>query len=337
MADTVIEATQFNVEQIKYTTPKAGGAGGKSLNILNKKTNTRLNLSTPVMLTWGASDFVDPGTGKGNGKFEMSLQFPTEEYVTPELTLFLENMKKFEQKIKDDALTYSKEWFGKQHKSAEVVEALYSPMLKYSKDRSTGEPDLNKPPSLRVKIPVWEGVWRCEIYSEDGNKLFPNEEGTTPVELIPKATQVSVLMTCGGIWFANGKFGVTWKLVQAMVQKPRATLSGQCFLKIKTPASTHSHSSRSPSPQPQRTTSPLLQQQQTSVDVNDTDSEVDEEENHSSEEVKNQPQCDEEFGVTNADIENDESIRPTTPVQTVVTTEPKKARKVVKKKSSTDA
>ena len=334
MADTVIEATQFNVEQIKYTTPKAGGAGGKSLNILNKKTNTRLNLSTPVMLTWGASDFVDPNTGKGNGKFEMSLQFPTEEYVTPDLTQFLDNMKKFEQKIKDDAFTYSKEWFGKQHKSAEVVEALYSPMLKYSKDRSTGEPDLCKPPSLRVKIPLWEGVWRCEIYSEDGTKLFPNEEGTTPVELIPKATQVSVLMTCGGIWFANGKFGVTWKLVQAMVQKPRATLSGQCFLKIKTPvASTHSHSSRSPSPQ--RNTSPF-QEQQKLVDVNDTDSEVDEEENHSGEVIPKQSQCDEEFGVTTDDIETEEPATPTptTTVQSVVTSEPKKARKVVKKKSN---
>jgi len=199
-----------------------------------------------MILTWGASDYVDPNSGKGNGKFEMSLQFPTEEYKTEDLTVFLENMKKFEDKIKSDALTYSKEWFGKVHKAAEVVEALYTPMLKYSKDKNTGEPDLSKPPSMRVKIPVWEGNWRCEVYDDDGHQLFPNTSGQTPVDLIPKATSVAVIMTCGGIWFANGKFGVTWKLIQAMVQKPRAQISGKCFLKTKGPS--REEDIRAPSP-----------------------------------------------------------------------------------------
>jgi hypothetical protein len=40
-------------------------------------------------------------------------------------------------------------------------------------------------------------------------------------------------LQCGGIWFANGKFGVTWKLLQAVGQKPRASISGQCFIKLK--------------------------------------------------------------------------------------------------------
>ena len=236
MANTITEGINFNCENIKYSSPKTNAVGGKSVNIFNKLTSSRLNISTPMILTWGASDYVDPNSGKGNGKFEMSLQFPTEEYKTDDLTLFLENIKKFEEKIKSDALTYSKEWFGKVHKAAEVVEALYTPMLKYSKDKNTGEPDLSKPPSMRVKIPVWEGNWRCEVYDDDGQQLFPNTSGQTPVELIPKATSVAVIMTCGGIWFANGKFGVTWKLVQAMVQKPRAQISGKCFLKTKGPS-----------------------------------------------------------------------------------------------------
>jgi hypothetical protein len=246
MANTITEGINFNCENIKYSNPKTNPLGGKSVNIFNKSTNSRLNISTPMILTWGASDYVDPNSGKGNGKYEMSLQFPTEEYKTEDLTVFLENMKKFEDKIKSDALTYSKEWFGKVHKAAEVVEALYTPMLKYSKDKNTGEPDMSKPPSLRVKIPVWEGNWRCEVYDDDGQQLFPNTSGQTPVDLIPKATSVAVIMTCGGIWFANGKFGVTWKLIQAMVQKPRAQISGKCFLKTKGPS--REDRERSPSP-----------------------------------------------------------------------------------------
>jgi hypothetical protein len=235
MADTIVDGTLFNASQIRYSAPKANASGGKSINILNKATNSGIRLSTPLMLTWGASDFVDQNTGKGNGKFEMSLQFPSEEYKTEDTTAFLKNMQAFESKIKDDALTHSKEWFGKVHKNAEVVDALYTPMLKYSKDKATGEADLTRAPTMRVKIPMWEGSWKCEVYDEDGDKLFPNTTNPilSPIELIQKGTQVAALIQCGGIWFANGKFGVTWKLIQVVVQKPRASLSGQCFIKLK--------------------------------------------------------------------------------------------------------
>lgn len=235
MADTIVDATLFNARDIRYSAPKANASGGKSINILNKATNSGIRLSTPLMLTWGATDFVDQATGKGNGKFEMSLQFPSAEYKTEDTDSFLKNMQAFEDKIKEDALANSKEWFGKIHKNAEVVDALYTPMLKYSKDKTTGEPDLNRAPTLRVKIPMWEGSWKCEVYDEDGEKLFPNPSNPilTPVELVQKGTQVASLIQCGGIWFANGKFGVTWKLIQVVVQKPRASLSGQCFIKLK--------------------------------------------------------------------------------------------------------
>lgn len=235
MADTIIDGTQLNVNNIKYSTPKANASGGKSINILNKATNSGLRLTTPVMLTWGAADFVDPNTGKGNGKYEMALQFPSEEYKTEDASLFLQNMIALEEKIKEDAFTNSKTWFGKLMKSREVIDALYTPMLKYSKDKNTGEPDMNKAPVLRVKLPIWEGVWKCEIYDEEGQRLFPSNTNTlvTPIDYIQKGINVGSLLQCGGIWFANGKFGVTWKLIQAMVQAPKESLSGRCFYKIK--------------------------------------------------------------------------------------------------------
>jgi len=235
MAETIVDGTQFNVENIRYSAPKAGGSGGKSVNILNKLTNSGLRMSTPLMLTWGANDFVDEKTGKGNGKYEMSLQFPSSEYKSEETDAFFTTMRNFENKIKQDALTNSKDWFGKVHKNSEVVDALWTPMLKYSRDKLTGEPDLSKTPVLRVKLPIWEGVWKCEIYDEDDNKMFPNTANpcVTPLDFIQKGINVAILMQCGGLWFANGKFGITWKLIQAMVQKPKASLSGRCFIKLK--------------------------------------------------------------------------------------------------------
>ena len=110
MAETIIDGTQFNVNNIMYTSPKANPQGGKSVNVLNKQTKTSLRLSTPLMLTWGASDYVDEKTGQGNGKFEMSLQFPSEEYKSEDTDAFFKNMLDFQNKVKADALEKSKEW-----------------------------------------------------------------------------------------------------------------------------------------------------------------------------------------------------------------------------------
>jgi len=229
MADTIVDGTQFNPNNIRYSAPKANASGGKSVNILNNATKSGLRLATPLMLTWGASDF------EGNEKFEMALQFPSEEYKTDDTSAFLGVMSQFEQKIKDDALTYSKDWFGKAHKSADVVDALFTPMLKYSKNKETGEFDKNKPPALRVKIPKWEGVWKCEVYDEDENKLFPNPANpcVTPLDFLQKGVNIACVLQCGGLWFANGKFGITWKLIQAVGAKQKTSLSGKCLIKLK--------------------------------------------------------------------------------------------------------
>jgi len=235
MADTIIDGTKFNTNNIMYTSPKANPQGGKSVNILNKQTKTGLRLSTPLMMTWGASDFVDEKTGVGNGKFDMSLQFPSEEYKTEESSLFLKNMQAFQDKVKADALVYSKEWFGKVHKSADIIDELFSPMLKYPNLKGTREPDYSKQPALKIKVPLWDGVWKCEIYDEEGEKLFPSSsnESITPLDYLKKGANIAVLIQFGGIWFVNGKFSISWKLLQAVVQKPRPTLSGQCFIKLK--------------------------------------------------------------------------------------------------------
>ena len=229
MADTIIDGTLFNVQNIRYSAPKVNNQGGKSINILNTATKSGLRISTPLMLTWGASDF------EGNSKFEMALQFPSLEYKTDDTDSFLQNMIAFEKKIKDDALIYSKDWFGKAHKNADVVDALWTPMLKYSKNKTTGDYDTSKPPTLRIKIPQWEGVWKCEVYDEDENKLFPNPENpcVTPLDFLQKGVNVACVLQCGGLWFANGKFGITWKLIQAVGAKQKASLSGKCLIKLK--------------------------------------------------------------------------------------------------------
>ena len=98
----------------------------------------------------------------------------------------------------------------------------------------SNEPDYSRPPTLKVKIPYWEGEFKgVEVYDQEKNILFPSEESNDVdiQALISKASNVATLIYCGGICMANGKFGVTWKLFQAIV-KPRISLSGKCQIEL---------------------------------------------------------------------------------------------------------
>lgn len=219
----IVTGSDLSVSQISYTKPKINKSGGKSVGILNNESKKTLHLSTPLMTTWG----VNENDYDGKKSYDMSLQFPRDQDANsgPDVAAFLDNMKAFEAKIKADAVKNSKDWLGKAKMNEDVVEALFTPILKYPKDQSTGEPDYSRTPTLRVKLPFWDGNFNVEIYNMDRDMIFPSEEGYTPVELIQKLQNVALVIQCGGLWFANGKFGVTWKLVQAVVQ-PKVAILG---------------------------------------------------------------------------------------------------------------
>ena len=224
----IINATTFSpADDTKYTKPKINKSGGKSVGVINSTSGKSLYLSTPLMLTWGVSEFVDDKTGRKT--YDMSLQFPRDDYRTAATDQFLENITAFQAKLKADAITNSREWLNKSSMSAEVIDALFHPMLKHPKDPETGEPDYTRAPTLRVKLEYWDEKFNCEVYDMNQKLVFPDDEsGVMPMELIEKSSNVAVVIRCGGLWFANGKFGCTWKLVQAVV-KPRASLKGRCL------------------------------------------------------------------------------------------------------------
>ena len=224
---TIVSGAAFNVNtDFVYTKPKLNANNGKSIGILNKHNMKSLYISTPLMLTWGVNEWSDDKTGKKS--FDLALQFPNEE--NSECTAFLKNMQELEMRIKSDVITNCKEWLGKPKMSSDAVDALWSPMLKYPRDKATEEFDYSRAPTLKVKIQCWENVFKnVELYNDNGTLVFPNDDNMSISDFIVKGSNVATIIQCGGIWVANGKFGVTWKLFQAVV-KPRTTLSGKCHI-----------------------------------------------------------------------------------------------------------
>lgn len=232
-SDMVIPGASFNpASNMKYTKPKVNSVGGRSVGIVNSKTSSVLNLSSPLMLTWGVQSFTDDKSGKVS--YDLALQFPNEGFETPATKKFLENMTAFEKKIKEDAIANSKEWFSKPKMTSDAVDALWTPILKYPKNKETLEADTSRAPTIKVKLPFWDGAWKdLELYDTDMQPVFPDpmNPALSPQDLIAKGSHIAVSIQCGGIWFANGKFGVTWKLFQAIV-KPKMSLKGKCHIRL---------------------------------------------------------------------------------------------------------
>lgn len=231
----VLPVSEWNTSGIRYMQPKVNDRGGKSINIISTQTNRSLHVSTPLMMTWGISDYVDEKTGESDGKYSMSLNFPNSDYETKSTTEFLNKLKAFENQILDDAVRNSEAWFGEEM-SREVAKHTFFPFLKYSKDKQTKKIDTTKPPSIRAKVPNYNNRWAIEIYDTKGAMLFPcDNENMTPMDFVPKKSNVACVLQCGGLWFGGKGWGVTWKLIQCVV-KPQETQSvyGRCHIQLST-------------------------------------------------------------------------------------------------------
>jgi hypothetical protein len=227
----VLTTEEWTPTQLKTLPPKVNDRGGKSIGLISLETNRALQLSTPMMTTWGISDFVDKETGESDGKYSMSLQFPNGEYKKPATDTFLEKLKEFETKIIDEAVAKSEFWFD-EVLSREVLKHNFFPFLKYSKNKDTKKIDPTKAPTLKCKVPYYDSKWGVEIYDTNKLRIFPSEDpNLTPLDFVPKQSKVACVLQCGGIWIGGKGWGVTWKVSQTVVT-PRQNMSiaGKCHV-----------------------------------------------------------------------------------------------------------
>ena len=228
----VLSVAEWNPSANKYMVPKINDRGGKSINLISKQTNRSLHISTPLLMTWGISDYIDE-KGESDGKYSISLTFPNSEYENPATKEFLQKLKDFENQILDDAVKNSELWWGEEM-SRELCKHTFFPFLKYSKNKDTKKIDTSKPPSIRAKVPYYNEKWAVELYDTQSNLIFPCDDPTRiPPDFVPKMSNIACVLQCGGIWIGGKGWGLTWKMVQGVV-KPREIVSvyGKCHIQL---------------------------------------------------------------------------------------------------------
>ena len=230
--NVVLNISEWNTSALKYMSPKVNDKGGKSISIISSQTNRTLHISTPLMMTWGIQDFMDEN-GKSDEKYKIQLNFPNPEYKTDATDGFLGKLKEFEDQILNDAVKNSELWWGKKM-TREICEYTFFPFLKYSKNKETKEIDYNRPPSIGAKVPLYNGKWGVEIYDTNSNMIFPSEnENLTPMDFVPKLSQVACGLQCTGIWIGGKGWGLTWKMFQCIVKlREVVSVYGKCHISL---------------------------------------------------------------------------------------------------------
>lgn len=235
MANLIVKASEFApATQMIYGKPSVNKKGGKSINIINATTKKWLTMHTPLMLTYGVMQRVNDD---GTTTYDMSLQFPRDEFSNKDTQELKSVLAEMEEKIIQDAFANSRDWFGKKYNSIDVLRELWTPMLKFPKNKEDGSLDTTRAPTMKVKLPIYKNKDgsddpKFDLFDLNSRSIYPNESGDTPDLLVQKGSNVCCVVTCGGIWFASGKFGVTWKLNQAMVKPPDTFEKGKCYISM---------------------------------------------------------------------------------------------------------
>ena len=216
---TMIRPREFDISKMDYSEPKQLSNGGKAVYL--NYDSKQLVVQTPLMSCPFGLNLYDGGDYP---KYSVDVSFRDMDN-NDKLREFYDMMEAIDEQMVEDAVKNSMAWFKKRKQSKEVVKALYSPLVKLSRDRETGEPDGKYPPTFRVKLPYRDGNFTFEAFDDKKEKI-PSADVE---KWLGKGAQVRCLIRCTGLWFAGGKFGTTWRAEQVKINPPKG-LAGYSFV-----------------------------------------------------------------------------------------------------------
>ena len=211
-----ILANEFDVSKITYGTPMTGDSGAKHIRLSYKR--APLTVQTPDMhAPFGHSSY------ENNNKFSIQLAFK-DMADRPELKEFYDMLMALDKKIVEDAFSGVLPTHNKKFTSIDVVEILYKPQIKASKDDKY-------PANFKVNMPTGDkGEFTFPTYVLDPKTHKPELADLKETET--KGAVCTMIMQCVGIWVAGGStFGCTWKATQLRVQ-PTVSKTDYAFKEV---------------------------------------------------------------------------------------------------------
>lgn len=219
-----MKPSDVDITKIEYSDIKSMNTPGSRQMYINYNGDLGLIIKTPKMrLPFGISKFDGDYP-----KFTIGMSFDDLD-KNQEIKDFYDFIKSIDDKIIKDAQnkTNSLAWLRKKSVSEDIVKTLYTPSIKRSKDKETGEFTDKYAPTFKAKLPFYDNTFKnFTVFNHDKTEI---EIGDNFTELIGKNSYVSALVTPKPVWFSGGKFGITWQVAMLKLSKPR-DLIGYAFM-----------------------------------------------------------------------------------------------------------
>ena len=225
MSSPVVQPSSFDVSKVSISQPKVLDSGGK-MAYLNYGDGKRLLIQTPSLpAPFGMSVFDKAGPPKYS--VDLALRGYQDQ---PKPKALFAALQKLDEFMIDQGVKNSKMWF-KTDMKREVVEAFYTPCVRFGKDKQGNQ--TSYPPNLKIQLRRKRdgSDFECLFYDQK-SKGDPDAQplrGIPAEELLVKRSEMTALIECTGVWFAGGKFGVSWKAVQIRLDSVPSGLRGYGF------------------------------------------------------------------------------------------------------------
>lgn len=222
---SIVTPETFSVAKLSISAPKTLDSGAKTAYLNYDGGKLLFQTAAEMTIPYGLSKF-EQGPKADNPDFSIDLSFKGYEIDGAPVSLYHGALAKLDEFVMEEAYKNRASWFsGGATKSREVISAFYTPTIKVAIDKQ-GNPK-PYPPTQKIKLRKMGGEFEVKIYDNDKKRI------TDPMdEVLVKGCTVTVIVECGGIWFAGGKFGVTWRAKQIMLHKSPERLADFAFVGV---------------------------------------------------------------------------------------------------------
>jgi hypothetical protein len=228
--NAIISSSNLDVSKISFGDIRANKAGGKSVPIKYNGQSLQIRLEKAtypmgvnVRVSENGTNYTLSLTLKGCDPFAKE-RATGESGTVGTLYNFLQDLQ---SKLLDTAEANSVKWFGKS-RSRSVLEDTMKQFISPSVEKVNGEwvPTGKYPPSLKMKVPVYDGRVAMDVTDSQGKPVAVDVDNITNV--FPKRVEASIVVS-PGVYVSGQGWGVTWRVSYARVAPPQRTTAAQVF------------------------------------------------------------------------------------------------------------
>lgn len=220
-----VAPSAFKTSNVTFSAVKMLESGGKQA-YLNYNGGPLLMQVGSLETPFGMSVFDKVQPPKYS--VELNLRGYDDAGSSPGVAAIYDALARLDEFMVDQGVKNSKAWFKKDTVSKELISELYTPSMRFAKDSSGARKPY--PPTMKIQLRKRDGKFDVDIYDAALNSM----KGTPIEDILVKRAQLTVLMKCTGVWFAGGKFGLSWKAEQIRADKVPASIRGPAFLPDET-------------------------------------------------------------------------------------------------------